>query len=99
MKPTRAEAMRRYYGSRAEFCRNCPHLLRKEYNGRNYYKCRGYGDSNSEGTDWRLSWQACGLFDRELPEVYTPLVEILKRAPTREAEKPIEGQMRMEEFL
>ena len=43
--------------------------------------------------------QTSGLFDRKLPEVYTPLVEVLKRTPTREAEEPIEGQMRMEEFL
>jgi hypothetical protein len=36
-------------------CRHCPNLMKKEFHGRNYYKCEKLGDSNSKATDVRLS--------------------------------------------
>ncbi len=45
-------------------CKDCEHLVRG-----GYFKCRLYGISASVATDWRLKWEACGLFkDRERAE-------------------------------
>lgn len=45
-------------------CRTCPHLI-AHCNGdctRVWYKCRMYGESAGEATDWRISNEACGAF-------------------------------------
>lgn len=45
-------------------CRTCPHLV-AHCNGdcnRVWYKCRMFGDSAGNATDWRISNEACGAF-------------------------------------
>lgn len=47
-----------------QVCENCAHLFRGRYHDRNYFKCRLYTPwTHGPGTDWRLSWQACGKFE------------------------------------
>lgn len=36
-------------------CKNCNHLMRKEYHNKVYYKCENLGDSQGPATDIRLS--------------------------------------------
>ena len=45
-------------------CRTCPHLEvhAKEDLSRIWYKCRMYGESASQATDWRCGSEACGAF-------------------------------------
>ena len=62
---------------------------------RNYYKCRAYGVSATESTDWNVSNIACGLFDKPLSPLHTPVGEQLKHAGKREPDKPIAGQIDM----
>lgn len=44
-------------------CGTCEHLLRD-----GYFKCRLYGVSMSAATDWRLKWEACGLWKERAPK-------------------------------
>lgn len=51
------------YGQRRGFtCGRCKHLLD---NGKNrpIFKCAKFGETRSAATDWRVKWQACGLFE------------------------------------
>ncbi|MBR3646203.1 MAG: hypothetical protein IKN54_07265 [Lachnospiraceae bacterium] len=70
-------------------CKDCEHLIRETYRGRNYFKCSVYGQSNSEATDWRLSYTACGLHNRP----YDGDMEIISIRPAKEPDKPLEGQI------
>lgn len=72
-------------------CKECCNLL----GGVNQYrKCRYYGVSASESTDWALSWNACGLFNRT-DYKGIPVVKIQHwREPKQEEQ--IDGQLRLE---
>jgi len=45
-------------------CRDCANLLRIEHHDRTYRKCRVYGISNAESTDWKCGYDACGMFNK-----------------------------------
>lgn len=93
------EAMHAYYGNAPGFCRDCDNLCRKLWD-KTYYKCLAYGDSNSEATDWRISWTACGMLDKELPDDWIPLIDRLKQEPRpKEPEPELEGQMNIFEAV
>jgi hypothetical protein len=58
-----AEMVRRHgSGSDGATCGECASLIRVGGNTRNYRKCRRYGMSCAESTDWRAKWAACGVF-------------------------------------
>lgn len=42
-------------------CAECSHFARKSYHDKAYRKCLVYGDTCSQGTDWKASYVACGL--------------------------------------
>ena len=84
------DAMYRYYGRGTGICGNCPHLKHKFFD-RYYYKCSVYGDSNSEATDWKKSYFACGLIDKPFPESDRRIVELVGSG--RKEEEPLQGQM------
>ena len=73
MTVRKIDAMHKYYEYGSGRCENCPHFRRKVFN-RTYYKCLVYGDSNSEATDWRCGYTACGLIDKPFPEDETRIV-------------------------
>ena len=87
------DAMHKYYGFGSGRCENCPHFRRKVYN-RTYYKCLVYGSSNSEATDWRCGYTACGLIDKPFPEDETRIVTRI--TASKKEEEPLPGQIRME---
>lgn len=76
-------------------CKICPHLEKQYYHGRYYYKCKAYGNSSSEATDWRLYYHACGLIFVNLKKDYVPVIERLKHGARGNADMPIPGQMTM----
>lgn len=45
-------------------CGNCSNLLKYEYQKR-YYKCRCYGNTHSEASDWKLNQRGCGMYNME----------------------------------
>ena len=87
------DAMHKYYGFGSGRCENCPHFRRKVYS-RTYNKCLVYGDSNSEATDWRCSYQACGLIDKPFPEDETRIVT--RVIAEKRDNEPLPGQIAMD---
>ena len=71
-------------------CKDCDHLCYYEASKR-WYKCGIYGNTSSEATDWRLSYDACGLWNREVKPM-NPIVN-LNKGKRKEPEQPMEGQM------
>lgn len=90
------DAMYHYYGQGVGRCEDCPHFVKKLFD-KAYYKCRVYGNSNSEATDWRKGYTACGLIDKPFPEGDRRIVETIVSDAWQE--KPIDGQMTMEDML
>ena len=86
------EEMHRRFGRRGYGkCKDCPHYTRYKYRDKPYRKCKVYGVTNSEASDWTGSWDACRLFDKEYngPEI----VGLWRDTPTERVE--CDGQMEM----
>ena len=63
--PMQIRVMHATYGvTEGERCGTCRHLYSKHYD-RRYYKCGKARQSNGPGTDWRVSWQACGKWEKK----------------------------------
>ncbi len=90
------EAMHYFYGfdHLCRKCVECDHLIHGEYNGKWYYKCKVYGCTHSESTDWRKSYSACGLVDHDFPEHDKRIIDILKHEQIQKVEQ-IPGQVGM----
>ena len=78
-------------------CGECSNLVAYSYNRKTYRKCKPYGDTDSEATDWAKRWLACGLFNK--PWGDKPIMRLVR--PTRtyreEAQRiPLDGQLSME---
>lgn len=68
-------------------CKDCMHLK----GGVNEYrKCEIYGQTHSEATDFRLSYTACGMFNREW-DGDIPVVRM--NNGVKKEEEQIPGQM------
>lgn len=59
------DAMHKMFGIAANTCEHCKHLITYDWRDRRYFKCEVYGESNSEATDWRKKYIACGLFNKD----------------------------------
>lgn len=97
--------MRSMYGPgpEGEICKSCTHLI-CHVRDRRWYKCKAYGTSSSEATDWGCTWPTCGLFtydpDAELPPDFVTVVENRKHAShPKKMEPELTGQIDMEELL
>ena len=96
MRLKKIDAMHSFYGRdpQGRKCFDCQHLIYGKYHDRNYYKCTVYGVSHSEATDWRKSYGACRLIDKEFPECDKRIFEILKHEHTEKNEQ-LPGQVEM----
>ena len=96
MKERKIQAMHKRFGTCGVLqCRDCCHLISGKYHDKRYHKCELYGMSHSEATDWRLSYQACGMYN--VPQDmrwFTPLFEQIKHDP--KIFPPLDGQIRLE---
>lgn len=93
MADRKIDAMHKHYGFGAGRCENCPHFQKKVFS-RTYHKCLVYGDSNSEATDWRCGYPACGLIDKPFPEGDTRIVKLI--IAQKKDDEPLPGQIAME---
>lgn len=92
------DLMHRQFGKcEGHTCGECSNLIEGVYRGRTYRKCKVYGLTHSEASDWAKRWLACGLFNR----IWTgkPIMRLVR--PTRKDKEeiqntPLEGQISME---
>lgn len=74
-------------------CIKCKNFIHRKGG---YSKCKHYGHSHSEATDWKQKQRGCGLFNQD----YTgkQVVELVR--PDKRVEEPvIEGQISLFEYL
>ena len=74
-------------------CGECSNLTEHRYDKR-YYKCKVYGCTSSEASDWAKKWLACGMFNRSWGD--KPIMRLVR--PTRKDKEemqnaPIDGQI------
>ena len=72
-------------------CGECSNLITGKYHEKTLRKCRLYGVSHSEATDWAKRWPACGKFNCDDRNVCVIRRVIARRPP----EALIDGQMKM----
>lgn len=103
---TPIDRMHREYGYGSGKCAACCNLIRGNYHDKRYNKCVAFGASHSLATDWRLKWDACGLFGKpfeELRPARRPLIEVGQKYLASHEEEdepdiPLAGQMSLEDL-
>lgn len=73
-----------------KFCKDCFNLAIHQW-GTRYHKCLVYGVSNSEATDWKMKYPACGMFNKEWNG--NDIVRLVSRSA--DENEPIKGQIGM----
>ena len=92
------DLMHRQFGKcEGHTCGECSNLVEGKYHTRVLRKCKVYGLSHSEASDWAKRWLACGLFNK--PWTSKPIMRMVR--PTRKDKEemqntPLEGQLSME---
>jgi hypothetical protein len=95
------EAMYQYFGrfsgNSSAQCKSCCNFHRYHYRDKDYKKCEAYGESNSEATDWNVSYEACGLYSMDYSG--TPIINLLKHSARPKAEEPLAGQISIDKWI
>lgn len=72
-------------------CKDCKYFLRLDHHNRTYRKCKVYGVTTSEATDWLAYGHACGLFPNKPYGGDKELVRLVVREPQKEPQ--VQGQI------
>lgn len=92
------DLMHRQFGkTEGHTCRECNNLVKGRYRSRTLNKCKVYGLTHSEASDWAQRYEACGMFNK--PWGDKPIIRQVR--PSRkereeQARAPIEGQLCIE---
>ena len=77
-------------------CKECKHFEAFRYHTKNLKKCRVYGITASEASDWANKYEACGMFNKDWNG--TPIIERARhRIFDKKEEEPIDGQISLME--
>lgn len=74
-------------------CGECSNFVSGKYHDKTLRKCRVYGLTHSEASDWKKSGVACGMFNRE--SKFAPVIE-WRNVDVSAPEVQIDGQTEME---
>ncbi|MCL2052270.1 MAG: hypothetical protein FWG91_11190 [Lachnospiraceae bacterium] len=88
--------MHKLFGIGDGFCKDCRHFTSEKHNLKKYRKCRVYGESRSEATDWNAGFAACGLFPGKPYAGDRTIVSTMTKGKREETEIP--GQMTIFDF-
>lgn len=93
----RIDLMHKLFGTAdGHACRECSNFVKGKYHDRTLCKCRVYGMTHSEASDWAGRWQACGMFNQ--PWGKQPVMrEVVPERKRKDAENtPLDGQIGLE---
>lgn len=79
-------------------CRECSNFIKGKYHDKVLYKCKVYGLTHSEATDWAGRWGACGAFNREINRGPMMREVIPERKQKDNDSTPLDGQIGLEEL-
>ncbi len=95
------ELMRFYYGECTVFhiCAECCNFVSHSAGRRKLFKCKAYGVTHSNRSDWSKKWSACGLFDKPVsgPVISDSAKRIFSRCGiAKDQYEQVEGQIELE---
>lgn len=92
------DLMHRKFGKcEGHTCRECSNLIHIRVSNRSLTKCKVYGETSSEASDWTQRWQACGMFNKQWDK--GPIIQLVRPVRTKKEDAqliPLDGQMSME---
>ena len=92
------DLMHRQFGKcEGHACRECSNLIHTRAGDRPLTKCKAYGETSSEASDWTQRWQACGLFNK--PWDKGPIIRLVRPERTKQEDAqrvPMDGQIKLE---
>lgn len=95
MKHTRKiDLMHQQFGATEHKCGECPNLVRLRPGKEYLYKCKVYGITSSEASDWTKCWSACGMFNKEYEG--RQIMDLM--LDQKYNMSPVDGQIGMEEL-
>lgn len=94
MATRKIELMHELFGTADGKCVECCNLLTMRYHDKTYRKCKAYGVSRAESTDWAMRYQACGLKNRKIEQYRTNVVRLVR--PTKASYGADDGQLCLE---
>ena len=92
------EAMHYLHGiTKGEKCGDCCNFIRLNYHDYTYRKCKAYGVTASEASDWLVRYAACGLFNVPFnKETMRKGMEVARGINRKAEEVPLDGQVKWE---
>lgn len=93
----KVDLMHKFFGKcYGHTCRECSNLVKGRYHDRILTKCKVYGLTHSEASDWAGRWLACGMFNRVWDK--QPVIrEVVPERKQKEVDNtPMEGQISFE---
>ena len=87
------DLMHEMFGTSDGICAECEHFVKGWYHTQILRKCKIYGLTHSEASDWAKRWAACGLFNKETNHENVIRLVRAERVPPKE---PLEGQIGLE---
>ena len=93
------DLMHRLFGvSDGHTCRECSNFIKGKYHDKVLCKCKVYGLTHSEATDWAGRWIACGAFNQTV-NLHPIMREVIPERKRKEADNTsIDGQISLEEL-
>ncbi|MCD8286180.1 MAG: hypothetical protein LUD50_03010 [Clostridia bacterium] len=87
----RAAEMQRLSGGTTDghTCSECCNFLTITPTDRTVFKCKLYGVTRSQASDWAKSWRACAWFNQERPERNLMMVHAHEKKPVPQCEGQI----------
>lgn len=62
-----------------KMCEECSNLVKISAYGEIHRKCKVYGVGNSQSSDWRKKYTACGMYNREYNGVNANRIQMRKK--------------------
>lgn len=73
-------------------CKECSNFVQGRYHDKTLRKCKVYGLTHSEASDWAQRYEACGMFNKEWNG--NDIIDLVRRGGVRQKDViPIEGQL------
>lgn len=96
MSLRKIDLMHQMFGKVERFkCKDCSNLVCGRYHDKTLRKCKVYGLTHSEASDWALKYIACGMFNKEYSG--QPIIRLVRRnsCEAKLSEEPLPGQIKL----
>jgi len=82
--------------SEGNYCKDCSYFYKINHHGKIYRKCKVYGITRSDASDWLSGSTACGLFPDKQYGGDKDIISLVTREPQKETQ--IQGQMNIFQY-